>query len=242
MGGDYAEWTCVPQDRLVMVPAELSLEQAAAVLLQGTTAHVLTHQVYAVRPGEWVLVHAAASGVGALLAQMAKDLGAPVIGTTSVAQKAALVRQAGADEVIVSTEQDLVTTVHTITAGQGVQVVYDGVGGALFEPSLNVLQARGYLVEFGMAGGRPPLLDVSRLAGITGGPNKVSLFVTWASAGDYLTPADALRTCAAAVFQMVMDGRLRQQVAGVFPLAEAAHAHQLLENRTANGKLLLQTL
>lgn len=232
----------MPQDRLVTVPAELSLEQAAAVLLQGTTAHVLTHQVYAVRPGEWVLVHAAASGVGALLAQMAKDLGAPVIGTTSAAQKAALVRQAGADEVIVSTEQDLVTTVHTITAGQGVQVVYDGVGGALFEPSLNVLQARGYLVEFGMAGGRPPLLDVSRLSGITGGPNKGSLFVTWASAGDYLTTTDALRTCAAAVFQMVMDGRLRQQIAGVFPLAEAAHAHQLLENRTANGKLLLQTV
>src|SRR5690242_1344181 len=103
MGGDYAEWTCVPQDRLVAVPAELSLEQAAAVLLQGTTAYVLTHDVYPVRPGEWVLVHAAASGVGALLVQMAKDRGAPVIGTTSAAQKAALVRQAGTDEVVVST-------------------------------------------------------------------------------------------------------------------------------------------
>ncbi len=210
MGGNYAEFTRVPHDRLVSVPDAMSLEQAAAGLLQGLTAYVLAHQVYPLQAGEVALIHAAAGGVGLLLVQMAKQLGAIVIGTTSSAQKALL------------------------------SVVYDGVGGSMFEKSLSVLRTRGYLVAFGLANGRPMPFDISRLSGITGTKNRGSLFVTWASINDYMTTAEHLRACADAVFGAVLRGQLHLHLTGVFPLEQAAQTHLLLESRATSGKMLLK--
>jgi NADPH2:quinone reductase len=240
MGGNYAEFTCVPHDRLVSVPEAMPLDQAAACLLQGLTAYVLTHEVYQVQSGDVALIHAAAGGVGLLLVQMAKQLGATVIGTTSSVQKALLVSQVGADHTIVHTQADFEESTMQLTNQQGVSVVYDGVGGSISEKSLSVLRTRGYLVEFGLANGRPMPLDISRLSGITGTKNRGSLFVTWASTNDYLTTPEHLRACADAVFGAVLGGRLRLHIAGVFPLEQAAQAHLLLESRATSGKLLLQ--
>jgi NADPH:quinone reductase len=242
MGGNYAEYTAVPQDRLVPVPDALPFEQAAASLLQGLTAYVLTHQVYAVNPGDRVLIHAAAGGVGSLLVQMAKQLGAVVIGTTSSAQKAAIVSQLGADHVIISTQTNVADATLQLTDQQGVHVVYDGVGGPLFEQNVRVLRTRGHLVLFGLSSGQPMPLDISHLSGITGSNNRGSLSVTFASANDYLTQAEQLRTSAAAVFDAVIRGQLQLRITGVFPLEQAAQAHRLLESRATTGKLLLQVL
>jgi NADPH2:quinone reductase len=201
---------------------------------------VLTHQVYPLQSGDVTLIHAAAGGVGLLLVQMAKHLGATVIGTTSSAQKGLLVSQAGADHVIVHTQTDIEDATMQLTNQQGVSVVYDGVGGSLFEKSLNVLRTRGSLIAFGLAGGQPQPLDFSRLSGLTGTKNRGSLFVTWASLTDYLTTAEHLRTCADAVFGLILAGQLRLHISGMFPLEQAAQTHYLLETRTTSGKLLLQ--
>jgi len=240
MGERYAEYTCVPQDRLVPVPNAMPLEHAAASLLQGLTAYVLAHQVYPLQSGDVALIHAAAGGVGLLLVQMAKQLGAVVIGTTSSAQKALLVSQAGADHVIVPTQADFEDTTMQLTNQQGVSVVYDGVGGSMFEKNVSVLRTRGYLVAFGLANGRPMPLDISRLSGITGIKNRGSLFVTWASTNDYMTTAEHLRACADAVFGAVVRGHLRLHIRGMFPLEQAAQTHLLLESRATSGKLLLK--
>jgi NADPH2:quinone reductase len=240
MGGGYAECTCVPHDRLVSVPDAMPLEQAAAGLLQGLTAYVLTHQVYPLHSGEVALIHAAAGGVGLLLVQIAKQLGAVVIGTTSSAHKALLVSQAGADHVIVHTQTDFEDTTMQLTNQQGVSVVYDGVGGSMLEKSLSVLRTRGYLVAFGLANGRPMPLDISRLSGITGTKNRGSLSITWASANDYMTTAEYLRVYADAVFGSILRGQLRIHITGVFPLEQAAQTHLLLESRATSGKLLLK--
>src|SRR2546425_2248434 len=240
MGGNYAEFTCVPHDRLVSVPDAMPLEQAAAGLLQGLTAYMLAYQVYPLQSGDVALIHSAAGGVGLLLVQMAKQLGAVVIGTTSSAQKALLVSQAGADHVIVHTEADFEDTTMKLTNEQGVSVVYDGVGGSMFEKSLSVLRTRGYLVAFGLANGRPMPLDISRLSGITGTKNRGSLFVTWVSTNDYMTTAEHLRACADAVFGAILRGQLRLHITGVFPLEQAAQTHLLLESRATSGKLLLK--
>lgn len=242
MGGNYAEFTSVPQQRLVPVPDALPLDQAAASLLQGLTAYVLTHRVYQVKPGDAVLIHAAAGGVGSLLVQMCKRLGAFVIGITSSAQKASIVSAAGADQVIVSPQEDFEVTTMRLTDEQGVHVVYDGVGGPAFEKNLSVLRACGYLVLFGLASGQPMPLDVSRLSGITGTNNRGSLFVTFASANDYLATTEQLRAYAAVVLDDVSRGHLHLRITGVFPLAEAAEAHALLESRASSGKILLQVL
>ena len=218
----------------------MPLEQAAAGLLQGLTAHVLAHQVYPLKSGDVAVIHAAAGGVGLLLVQMAKQLGAVVIGTTSSAQKALLVSQAGADRVIVHTQTDFEDATMRLTNQQGVSVVYDGVGGSMFEKSLSVLRTRGYLVAFGLANGRPMPLDISRLSGITGTKNRGSLFVTWVSTNDYMTTAENLRACADAVFGAVLRGQLRLHITGVFPLEQAAQTHLLLESRATSGKLLLK--
>jgi NADPH:quinone reductase len=240
MGGNYAEYTCVPQGRLVPVPNAMPLEQAAASLLQGLTAYVLAHQVYPLQPDDVALIHAAAGGVGLLLVQMAKQLGAVVIGTTSSTQKALLVSQAGADHVIVHAEADFEDTTMQLTNEQGVSVVYDGVGGSMFEKNVSVLRTRGHLVSFGLANGRPVPLDISRLSGITGTRNRGSLSVTWASVNDYIATAEHLRACADAVFDAVLRGRLRLHIMGVFPLEQAAQTHLLLESRATSGKLLLK--
>ena len=240
MGGNYAEYTRVPQDRLVLVPNTMPLELAAASLLQGLTAYMLAHQVYPLQSGDAALIHAAAGGVGLLLVQMAKRLGAVVIGTTSSAQKALLVSQAGADHVIVHTQVDFEDTTMQLTNQQGVSVVYDGVGGSMFEKNVSVLRTRGYLVAFGLANGRPVPLDISRLSGITGTKNRGSLSVTWASVNDYITTAEHLRAAADTVFGSILRGQLRIHITGVFPLEQAAQTHLLLESRATSGKLLLK--
>lgn len=240
MGGNYAEYTCVPQDRLVSIPDAMPLEHAAASLLQGLTAYILVHQVYPLQSGDVALIHASAGGVGLFLVQMARQLGAVVIGTTSSAQKALLVRQTGAEHVIVYTQADFADAVMQITHEQGVSVVFDGVGGSMFEKNLRVLRTRGHLVSFGLANGKPTPLDISRLSGITGTKNRGSLSVTWASVNDYLTTTEHLRACADAVFSLVLCGQLRLQITGVFPLEQAVQAHRLLESRATSGKLLLK--
>jgi NADPH2:quinone reductase len=240
MGGDYAEFTLVPQDRLVAVPQEITLAQAAGGLLQGMAAHVLTQQVYQLQRGDWVLIHAAAGGVGSMLVQFAKHRGATVLGITSSAGKADFVRRVGADHVIVSSTSDFRAETMRLTAGQGVHVVYDGVGGPQFERNLDVLRARGRLVLFGQAGGQPLPLDISRLSGITGSGNKGSLWVTWASASDYYATTEGLRACASAVFEAVLRAHLRLNITGVYALEQVAEAHRLLESRASTGKLLLK--
>jgi NADPH:quinone reductase len=240
MGGNYAEYTAVPQDRLVPVPDALPLEQAAASLMQGQTAYVLTHQVYSLKGGEFAVIHAAAGGVGLWLVQMAKQLGAVVVGTTSSILKADAARAAGADHVFLYDDPAIDESVLKLTDGQGVHVVYDGVGGAMFEKSLGLLRTRGYLVEYGQSGGQPLPFDITRLSGITGSQNRGSLFVTWASASDYLTTPEASRTCAEVLFSSMIDGSLQTYITDVFPLEDAPKAHQLLESRTISGKLLLK--
>jgi len=239
MGGIYAEYSLIPQGRLVPVPDALPLEQADACLMQGTTAHVLTHQVHPVKASEVVLIYAAAGGVGLLLVQMAKQLGATVIGTASSEEKASVARSAGADHVVSSTEVGLGDAILRLTDGEGVHIIYDGVGGTLVESSLGLLRTRGHLVEYGQSGGRPMPLDISRLSGITGSNNRGSLTLTWASAGDYLAATQELRTVAQAVFESVLNGDLRIHIAGTYPLEDAAQAHQALESRAVSGKLLL---
>ena len=240
MGGIYAEYIAIPQNRLVTVPDGLSLEQAAAVLMQGLTAYVLLHDVYALKENETALIHAAAGGVGMILVQMARHLGATVIGTTSSAQKLDFIRQIGAHHALLSTETDFEQAVFDITAQEGVHVVYDGVGGSLVDPSLNVLRQRGVLVEYGQSGGQPQPFDLTRLSGITGSQNRGSLWVTWASSSHYLTSTQALRTAANRLFEMVMQGCVEPHIAGIYPLADAALAHHLLESKATMGKLLLK--
>jgi NADPH2:quinone reductase len=239
MGGIYAEYSLIPQGRLISVPEALPLEQVAACLMQGTTSHVLTHQVHPVKAGDTVLVYAAAGGVGMLLVQMAKRLGATVIGTTSSEEKAAAARSAGADHVVLYAEAGLEDAIVRLTGGQRVHVIYDGVGGTLVERSLPLLRARGHLVEYGQSGGRPMPLDISRLSGITGSNNRGSLSLTWASASDYLTTTQELRSVAQAVFDAVLAGDLRIHIAQTYPLEDAAQAHAALESRAVSGKLLL---
>ena len=158
--GSYAEYAAVPADRLVKIPNELNVEQAAAAMLQGMTAHYLLHSIYKLQPGEIALIHAAAGGVGLLLVQMAKKIGARVIGTAGTQEKAQLAREAGADECIVYTEADFETETRRLTDGKGVHVVYDGVGKATFEKGLNVLRPRAYMVLFGGSSGAVPPFDL----------------------------------------------------------------------------------
>jgi NADPH:quinone reductase len=239
MGGIYADYTPIPQKRVVPVPDGLSLEQAAAVLMQGLTAYVLLHDVYPLQADQTVLIHAAAGGVGSLLVQMARYIGATIIGTTSSAQKLDFIRQIGAHHALVSTDASFEQNVLDLTS-EGVHVVYDGVGGTLVDPSLNVLRTRGVLVEYGQSGGAPQPIDLARLSGITGSKNRGTLWVTWASASDYLTRTEDLQRCASVVFDLVMQGCVQPHIAAVYPLEEAAAAHRVLESRTTMGKVLLR--
>lgn len=231
--GAYADLVAVPASRVVRLPEGIDAATAAAVLLQGITAHYLVHATYPLRAGQWALVHAAAGGVGLLLVQMAKRAGATVIGTVGTEAKAALARQAGADHVIVYTEQDFEEETRRLTGGRGVDVVYDAVGKTTFEKSLNVLRPRGYLVLFGQASGPAPAIDPQILN------TKGSLFLTRPSIGHYTATPQELQDRATAVFQMLRDGTLWLRIDRRFPLAEAAWAHRALEGRQTTGKLLL---
>jgi NADPH:quinone reductase len=232
--GSYAEYAAVPESRLVKIPDELDFEQAAAAMLQGMTAHYLAHSSYKLQSGETALIHAAAGGVGLLLVQMAKRIGARVIGTVGRQEKAQLARDAGADECIIYTENDFETETQRLTDGKGVHVVYDGVGKDTFDKDLNVLRPRGYLVLFGGSSGAVPPFDLIKLS------QKGSLFITRPTLAHYTATREELEWRANDVLQMIVRGELKLRIHKVYPLAEAEQAHRDLEGRKTTGKLLLK--
>ena len=231
--GSYAQYATAPASRLVKLPDELDFEQGAAAMLQGMTAHYLLHSTYPLKKGETALIHAAAGGVGLLLVQMAKIIGARVIGTAGTQEKAQLARDAGADECIVYTEADFETETRRLTEGKGVEVVYDGVGKATFDKDLNVLRPRGYLVLFGGASGAVPPFDLIKLS------QKGSLFITRPTLVHYTATREELEWRANDVLQMIVRGDLKLSIHKTYPLACAADAHRDLEGRKTTGKLLL---
>jgi NADPH2:quinone reductase len=231
--GSYAEYAVVPADRLVKIPEKVTFQQAAASMLQGMTAHYLCHSTYPVKRGEAVLIHAAAGGTGLLLVQLAKKLGARVLGTVSTDEKANLARAAGADELILYSHQDFEAETKRLTEGKGVDVVYDGVGKDTFDKDLNVLRPRGYLVLFGASSGPVPPFDLAKLA------PKGSLFVTRPTLANYIATRAELEQRATDVLTMVSTGELKLRIEHVYPLAEAQQAHRDLEGRKTTGKLLL---
>jgi NADPH2:quinone reductase len=231
--GSYAEYAAVPADRLVKIPRELAFNQAAAAMLQGMTAHYLSHSTYPIKSGNTVLIHAAAGGVGLLLVQMAKNLGARVIGTAGSEEKAQRARDAGADEVIVYTKQDFEPETRRLTEGQGVHVVYDGVGKDTFEKDLTVLRPHGYLVLFGGASGPVPPFDLMQLT------KHGSLFVTRPSLQHCVATREELEQRSHDVLQMIVRGDLKLRIHKTYPLEQAQQAHRDLEGRKTTGKLLL---
>lgn len=231
--GSYAEYAVVPAWQLVKVPDHMDLKSAAAAMLQGMTAHYLTHSTFPLKPGQTCLVHAAAGGAGRLIVQMAKMRGARVLGTTSTEAKAGLARQAGIDEVILYTQQDFETEVKRLTGGQGVDVVYDSVGAPTCMQGLNCLRPRGMMVLFGQSGGKVPPLDPAILN------TKGSLFLTRPSLAHYCATRDELLWRAGDVLQWVASGKVKLAIERIYPLAEAAQAHRDLESRATAGKLLL---
>jgi NADPH2:quinone reductase len=233
--GAYAELALVPAARLVPVPAEVPTDLAAAVLLQGMTAHYLLHSIVPLLGGEVVVVQAAAGGVGLLLTQMATAAGVHVIGTTSTEGKAALVRSAGAVDVVVRDHDDLGAIVTERTDGAGARIVFDSVGRDTFDGSLGALARRGCLALFGQSSGPVPPLDLSRLQ------KAGSVFVTRPGLADYVATREELFQRADAVMTMVANGDLDVRIHERFPLARADEAHRLLQSRTTAGKLLLVT-
>jgi len=231
--GAYAEYSAVPADRLVPIPQGVSDQQAAAAMLQGMTAHYLSHDTYPLKRGETALVHAAAGGVGLLLVQMAQNIGARVIATVSTEEKAKLARGAGADEVILYTHADFEAETKRITGGKGVDVVYDSVGKTTFEKGLNILRPRGMMVLFGGSSGAVPPFDPIILT------QKGSLFLTRPSLGNYISTREELEARSGAVFGMIAAGKLKLRIEHTYELAEAQQAHRDLEGRKTTGKLLL---
>ena len=230
--GSYAELALAPVDYVVRLPERVSATAGAATMLQGITAHYLATSTYPIKAGDRCLVHAAAGGVGLLLCQVAKRRGAWVVGTTSTEAKATLARQAGADEVILYTQQDFVTEVKRLTSGRGVQVVYDSVGATTFDGSLDCLAPRGMMVLFGQSSGPVPRLDPQILN------RKGSLFLTRPTIAHYTVP-DELASRADELFAWIADGSLTVHIDRVVPLAQAADAHRALEARETVGKVLL---
>jgi NADPH2:quinone reductase len=231
--GTYAEYAAVPADRLVRVPDKITDQQAAAAMLQGMTAHYLINTTYPLKKGETALIHAAAGGVGLLLVQMAKNIGAHVIGTAGTEEKAKLAREAGADEVIVYATQDFEAETKRVTGGRGVHVVYDGVGKTTFEKGLNVLRPRGYMVLFGGASGPVPPFDPIVLA------QKGSLFVTRPSLIHYVAQREELEQRSGDVLAMITAGKLKLRISKTYKLEEVQQAHRDLEGRKTTGKILL---
>jgi len=230
--GAYAEYAVVPADRLVKLPDGVDARSAAAAMLQGMTAHYLATSTYELKKGDVALVHAAAGGVGLLLIQIAKMRGARVLGTVSTREKAALAKEAGADEVILYTEQDFEAEVMRLTDGKGVNVVYDSVAKTTFDKSLNCVGVRGTLALFGQSSGPVPPFDPARLA-------KNGVFLTRPSLTHHTATRAELLQRASDVLGWVVSGQLRLRVSQVLPLREAAEAHRLLEGRKSTGKVLL---
>lgn len=231
--GAYADYAVSPAAQLVKIPEGVSSLQAAAVMLQGMTAHYLAHDVYPLKSGDTCLIHAAAGGVGLLLTQLAKRLGARVIGTVSSAEKEQLARAAGADEIIRYTETDFEVAVRELTGGRGVEVVYDSVGKTTFEKSLNCLKPRGMMALFGQSSGAVPPFDLQVLNA------KGSLFVTRPTLAHYTQTREELEKRAGEVLGWVASGELVVRVDSSLPLAEAAEAHRRLGARETSGKVLL---
>jgi NADPH:quinone reductase len=231
--GAYAELAVVPSWQLVKIPATMDFSSAAAAMLQGMTAHYLTHSTYAIQRGDTILVHAAAGGAGLLIAQMAKRRGARVIGTVSTQEKARLARSAGVDEVILYTEADFEAEVKRLTEGKGLPVVYDSVGKATYEKSLNCLRPRGMMVLFGQSSGAVPPMDPGILAA------KGSLYLTRPSLGHYSATREELLSRADDVIGWVSKGELKLRIEKTFALSDTAEAHRELESRRTTGKLLI---
>jgi NADPH2:quinone reductase len=232
--GSYAEYAVVPATQLVRIPTGLTMEQAAAVMLQGMTAHYLSHSTYPLKAGETALVHAGAGGVGLLLTQMAKRIGARVITTVSTEEKAELSREAGASDVILYAEHEFEPEVKRLTGGKGVDVVYDGVGKSTFEGSLNCLRPRGLLALFGGASGPVPPFDLIQLSG------KGSLFVTRPSLWHYIATRSELEWRAGEVLGWAASGELKLRTECLYPLNDAAQAQTDLAARKTTGKILLE--
>lgn len=231
--GAYAQEVIAPAAQLVRVPAGVESKVAAAVLLQGMTAHYLACDTWTLKPGDTALVHAAAGGTGLLLTQIAKLRGARVLATVGNDEKAALAREAGADAVCVYTRENFADAARAFTGGRGVDVVYDGVGKATFEGSLNSLRPRGMLVSFGNASGAVPPFAPLLLS------QKGSLYFTRPTLAHYTLTAAELSARAGDLFQWIAAGLLRVRIGATFPLAQAADAHRALEGRATTGKVLL---
>ncbi|MDE2484777.1 MAG: quinone oxidoreductase [candidate division NC10 bacterium] len=231
--GAYAEYAVVPTRRLVPIPSALETRLAAAVMLQGLTAHYLTHSTYPLQPGDSALIHAAAGGVGLLLVQMAKRRGARVIGTVSTEEKARLVREAGADEVILYTQADFEAETRRLTNGQGVHVVYDSVGQSTFDKSLNCLRPRGYIVLYGQSSGPVSPFNPQVLSA------KGSLYLTRPNLMHYTPDRAELLKRAGDLFEWIIAGTLSVRIDATFSLADASLAHRYLEERKSKGKILL---
>lgn len=233
--GSYAEYAVVPAAKLVRVPDGIDTGTAAALLLQGMTAHYLATSTWPLRRGDTCLVHAAAGGVGLLLVQLARRAGARIIATAGTDEKAALAREAGADAVIVYTREHFGDEVRRITEGRGVDVVYDSVGRSTFLPGLELLRPRGMMVLFGQSSGAVDPIDPQVLA------RKGSLYLTRPTLAYYTATPDELRSRADDLFAWVSSGQLSVRIGAVFPLEAAADAHRALESRRTSGKVLLRT-
>jgi NADPH2:quinone reductase len=231
--GTYAQFAVAPVSRLIAIPDGITSQQAAAAILQGMTAHYLSHSTYVIQPGDPILIHAGAGGVGLLLIQMAKRLGARIFTTVSTEEKAALARAAGADETILYTREDFPTRVRELTNGQGVPVVYDSVGKTTFDGSLACLRPRGLMALYGGSSGAVPPFDLIKLS-TTG-----SLYVTRPTLKDYTATRTELELRAGDVLRWVADGSLKLRFEHTYPLADAAQAHRDLEGRKTTGKVLL---
>jgi NADPH2:quinone reductase len=231
--GAYAEYAVVPSSRLVPLPKNIDSRSAAATMLQGKTAHYLTHSTYPLKTGDTALVHAAAGGVGLLLVQIAKRRGATIFGTVSTEEKARLAREAGADDIILYTQTDFAAEIKRLTNGRGVNVVYDSVGQSTFDKSLDCLRPRGYMVLFGQSSGPVPPFNLGTLAA------KGSLFVTRPTLAHYAITREELLQRSNDLFNWIASGQLKLRIDKTFPLAEAAEAHRQLEGRKTTGKVLL---
>jgi NADPH2:quinone reductase len=232
--GSYAEEQILPAEKVVPVPSSIDPKIAASVILKGMTAQILLRRCLKVEAGHTVLIHAAAGGVGSLMCQWANALGATVIGTVSTAEKAAQAKEDGCHHVVINKDEDFVARVNEITAGKGVEVVYDSVGKDTFQGSLSCLKTRGYMVSFGQSSGDPDPVELSALG-------SKSLFLTRPSVFQYTSTRDELLACAGEVFAAVSSGILRVRVNHTYPLSQASQAHADLENRKTSGSVVLIT-
>ena len=231
--GSYAEQRLIAADRLVKLPDSISSEQAGAMMLQGLTAHMLIRQIHDVKPGETILIHAAAGGVGLIVCQWAKALGATVIGTVGSEEKAELARAHGCDHPILYEQVDFVSEVSRITNGKKLPVVYDGVGKDTFLKSLDCLHRRGMMVSFGGASGAPDPIAPGVLS------QKGSLFLTRPTLFDYIADRSELEQSAQALFEVIASGKVEVEIKQRFALRDAAEAHRALESRRTTGSTIL---